>query len=104
MSKFVFFYSGGLAFESREAGAAHQKKWMDWMSRIGAAMVEPGVPVGKAKVVTAQGITDDTSAMRISGFSVIEAKDLDAALEIARSCPHVDIGAIQVAPAMSMEM
>jgi hypothetical protein len=104
MPKFVLFYIGGLSFENREAGAAHQQKWMAWMEEVRAAMVEPGLPVGKGKTVTATGISDDVSAARVSGFSVVEAKDLDAALAIAKSCPHLDIGSINVAPAMSMEM
>ena len=36
------------------------------------------------------------------GFSVVNADNIDAALTIARSCPHLRIGTIEVAEMMQM--
>ena len=51
------------------------------------------------------GITDGGGPNPLSGFTIVEADDMAAALEMAGRCPHVDIGGtIEVAPALDMPM
>jgi hypothetical protein len=38
----------------------------------------------------------------LTGFSIVLADNMDAALEIARRCPFLEIGTIEVAEAMEM--
>ena len=102
MPKFIFAYHGGTKPESPEAGAALMAKWQTWLDGLGASVVSPGNPVGKSKTVSATGVADHGGPDPLSGFSIIEASDMDAALEMAKSCPHVSHGTIEVAEMMSM--
>ena len=103
MSKFIFAYHGGKQFESEEQGKAHMTKWMAWNDGLGDAVVDPGWPVGPSKTVSAHGVDDNGGANPLSGITIIEAKTMAAALDMAKSCPHVDIGGtIEVAEAFQM--
>jgi hypothetical protein len=41
---------------------------------------------------------------RLVGFSIVEADSIDAAVEMAKKCPHLAHGTIDVAEAMDMKM
>ncbi len=77
-------------------------KWKDWVSDLGDTMVNPGTPVGMSKTVSADGVTNDGGANPLMGFSVVQANDIDAAITIAKTCPHLEIGTIEVAEMLEM--
>jgi hypothetical protein len=104
MKQFTFVYYGEPEFASREDGAAHMSKWMAWVGGLGDAMVNPGLPVGKPVTVSATGVSDGSATNRLVGFSVVEADSIEAAVEMAKKCPHLDHGTIDVAEAMDMKM
>lgn len=87
--------------ESEEA-AAHMAKYREWMTGLGAALVNPGTPFGPSKIVSVGGVADREGSHRISGFSTVEADSMDAALEMAKACPYLDFGDIEVAEVMKM--
>jgi hypothetical protein len=90
---------------SPEEGRAHMGKWMEWMNSLGAAVVDRGLPLGKSMTVGPDGVTEGGGANPLSGFTIVEAEDMSAALEMAGRCPHVEIGGtIEVAPALDMPM
>ena len=37
------------------------------------------------------------------GFSIVKADSMNAALKIAKGCPHLDIGTVEVAEVMEMK-
>ena len=50
-------------------------------------------------------MTDGSGSKPLTGYSIVKAKSLDAALKLAKKCPHLDIGgSIVVAEVMDMEM
>lgn len=106
MPNYAFTYYGEPKFERPEEGAKHMEKWQAWMGGLGDAMVNPGVPFGAAKLVSSAGVSDDPASKsnRVTGFSVVKAASMDAALEMAKACPHLDHGTIGVAEAMEMGM
>ncbi len=105
MTKFVFAYHGGPSSMSPEEGKAHMAQWMAWMQGLGDAVVDPGLPVGKSKTVSRDGVTDDGGSNPLSGFTVVQADTIEAAVDMAKRCPHVAIGGtIEVAPAFDMPM
>lgn len=105
MPKFVFAYHGAPQFETKEAGMAHMVKWQAWSASLGDAMVDPGMPVGASKTVSAEGIADDGGSNPLSGVTIVQADTMEEALDMAKSCPHVELGGtIEVAQAMDMEM
>ena len=92
MSNYFFAYRGGNKPESPEEGAKQMAKWKAWVDALGDAAVNPGTPLGKIKIVSSSGVSDDGGANTMSGFSVVKADTMDAALEMAKECPLLEIG------------
>ena len=101
MTQFVLAYIGGDHPQDPEEGAKHRAEWMDWVAALGDAVVNPGTPLSETKSVTTAGVSDSSSTM--SGFSIVEADSMDAAIEMAQSCPFLKInGTIDVSQVMQM--
>lgn len=96
------YYDGGKAPESPEAGAKGRAKFQSWVMGLGDAVVNPGTPLGMSKTVGASGAVREGGANRLTGFSIVKANSLDAAVEMARGCPFLEMGAIEVAEVMEM--
>ena len=103
MNNYVFVYRGGHEFKSKEEGAKHMEKWGAWVNGLGDASVNPGSPFRKSKTVSSSGVSD-TDGQPLTGYSVVKADSLDAALKMAKECPHLDIGgSIVVSEVMEMK-
>ncbi len=73
-------------------------KWQVWLDGLGAALISPGAPLGKSTTIGRSGIEDGGGANPLSGFTIVEAKDKDAAHGLAIGCPILDNeGTIEVA-------
>lgn len=104
MANFIFAYHGGKQPSSPEEGAKFMERWRAWSSGLGDAKVNPGNPVGKSKTVNADGVADDGGPNPLAGFSIVSADSIEAACELAKGCPHLDHGTIEVAELMDIEM
>jgi hypothetical protein len=104
MSNYVFIYYGEPKFKSQEEGVGYMKRWREWMGGLGKALVNPGVPLKRGKNVSSDGVSDDNSSNRVTGYSVVQAESIDAAIEMAKGCPHLEHGTVDVAEAMEMGM
>ncbi len=103
MSNYVFAYHGGKKPESPEEGAKHMAKWKAWIGGLGDAVVNPGTPLGKSKTVSSGGVSDDGGPNPLLGFSIVKADSMDAALEMAKGCPLLELGGtLEVAEVMEM--
>ena len=102
MPNYIFAYHGGKRPESPEEGAKLMERWKAWLGGLGDAAVNPGNPVGKSKTVSASGVSDDGGSNPLSGFSIVKADSIDAALAMAKQCPFVEIGTIEVAEMKEM--
>ena len=102
MPNFVFAYHGGRKPESPEEGAKLMAAWKAWLVGLGDAVVNPGTPLGMSKTVSSSGVSDDGGSNPLMGFSIVKADSMDAALEMAQACPHLEIGTIEVAEAKEM--
>ncbi len=96
MANYVLIYHGGKMPESQEEGAAVMQAWNDWFAAIGEAVVDGGNPASKTRRIAPDGsVTDDANGP--SGYSVLKADSLDAAVELAKGCPVLQGGSsIQV--------
>ncbi len=101
MSEYIIAYLGGSQPSSPEEGAKHRAKWQVWLDGLGDAVVNRGTPLGKSVHVNADGVMDN-GPEPLTGFSIVKADDMDAAIEIAKACPFCEIGTVEVAPVMSM--
>ncbi len=78
-------------------------KWQSWLGGMGEDAVDFGNPGGPSKTVSASGVADDGGANPISGYSLVNAADMDAAIEMAKGCPALSNGGtVEVAEAMDM--
>ncbi len=104
MAQFGLLYIGEPQFKSPEEGEAHLKQYMDWLNGLGDAVVNRGIPMGAPTRVSADGISSEERADRLAGLTIVEADDLDAAIEIAKACPYVDVAALDVVQIFEMNM
>ncbi|MFT7593116.1 MAG: hypothetical protein ACI8R4_000428 [Paracoccaceae bacterium] len=104
MPHFIFAYHGGKTPETPEDGAQVMAAWGEWMGGLGDALVQPGAPVGMSKTVNAAGVTDDGGANPLSGYSVVDAADMAAAIAMAKGSPIVvdGSGSVEVAEVIKM--
>lgn len=104
MSKYLFVYHGGSRAETKEAQAKVMAAWGQWFGSIGKSLIDGGNPVGPSSTVRSNGtVAKDGGANPASGYSLIEASDIDAALTIAKGCPLLSAGgSVEVAQAMDM--
>ena len=102
MTNFMLAYHGGKMPESPEEGARLMARWQAWIDGLGDANVDPGNPVGKSWTVSAGGVEDNGGANPLSGYSVVKADNVEAAIELAKGCPHLDTGTIEIAEIIPM--
>jgi hypothetical protein len=87
MADFLLLTHGGSMPESPEEGAKVMQAWNDWFAKIAPSIVYSGNPISQARTVSADGSVDSGAGHTITGYTVIKAADLDAAVAIAKGCP-----------------
>lgn len=104
MAKYLFVYHGGSHPETAEEQAQVMDAWGQWLGSMGSAVVDGGNPVGMSSTVNSDGsVTNNGGSNPASGYSLIEASDLDDAVSKARGCPILSAGGtIELAEAFDM--
>ncbi len=92
MPQYIIVYLGGDQPSSPEEGKRHFSKYMDWLSSLGDSAVSPANPLKNTSTVNPDGTVTPGSTTTMSGYTIIEADSMQAALAIARACPFLDIG------------
>jgi len=96
MKKFVFL-TYGYETPTQEIMEA----WGKWFASIGDKLVDGGSPLGPGREITHTGTKElphDLGA--ITGYTMINADNMDEAVKIAKTCPIIT--SIRVYEAMSM--
>ena len=94
MPNYLLAYHGGKMPDSQDAVAKVMASWEKWMKTLGPALIDGGNPVGKASTIDSRGkVTAGAGANPVSGYSIIKANSLDAALKLAQDCPVLQGGA-----------
>ena len=110
MSEYLFLYRNGEKL-SPEQMQQQMGRWMAWMKELEAkgALKNVGHPLERSgKLVSGQKrvVTDGLFAEAkdvVGGYSIIEAKDLDQAVELTVGCPIFAVGGgVEVRPIMKM--
>jgi len=113
MEKYMFIFLGGdVTHLSPEAQQAHMQKWFDWVEKLtkekrylGGEALMPG---GKTISGTAKAVTDGPFAESkevVGGYFVVNAKNYDEAVHIAKDCPDYILGgSVQVREVMKFNM
>jgi hypothetical protein len=93
MQQFIFVYRLPEGYVPSEST---QGAWWSWFESMGSNVLDIGKPAIAASTVGRCG-----DGVRVAGFSVIAAQDLDKALELAGQCPAlrsdggVEVGELQ---------
>jgi hypothetical protein len=95
MANYLLTYYGGGMPETPEEGARVMKAWTDWFAVLGDKLVDGGNPTSQSRAISPDGSVMDAT-MAPSGYSVIKADDLDAAVKAATGCPVLAGGATVV--------
>ncbi len=97
MTKFLVIYHapaemmakmGTATQEEKEAG---MKAWMDWKANMGDAVLDFGAPLMPGTMVDADGSTASANNDN-TGYSLIQAENMEAAQEALKSHPHLQWG------------
>jgi hypothetical protein len=102
MPKYLFAYHGGKKPASAADGEKIMAAWGAWFGKLGAAVVEPGAPVGMSQTVSSGGTAKNGGANPVSGYSVVSAGSYDEAVKMAKGCPILSDGSVEVAEIIQM--
>ncbi|MBL4866635.1 MAG: hypothetical protein JKY67_09710 [Pseudomonadales bacterium] len=92
MTEYVMVYIGGNQPSTPEEGKQHFEKYQAWLASLGEAAVSPMNPLKNTSTINSNGTVTTGSKTTMSGYTIVEAQSMEAALEIAKACPFLDIG------------
>jgi hypothetical protein len=113
MSEFVYLYRGSDRSGAPQERQQTMQKWGVWMKELGEKghIKDQGNPLGlTGKVVKdRKGTVSDGPYAEakdvVGGYTLIEAKDMAQAVQLAAGCPIFDMGGfVEVRPVMNMGM
>ncbi len=95
MANFLLLYTGGSMPESPAEQEAVMAAWGAWFGKIGSNVVDGGNPfTPMAKSISSNGTVSNGPVGELaSGYSIIKADLLDAAVAVSRECPVLQGGA-----------
>jgi hypothetical protein len=109
MSEFVFLYRSGDAPMSPQAVQQVLPKWAAWFEILanGGHLINRGQPLQRSGKLVSKAGTDRSLAEArdmIGGFSLIKARDLAEATQLAQGCPTIERGGhVEVRPVMKID-
>ena len=86
MKKYMLLYNG----PATPSGASH-KKWPAWFNKVGENLVDIGSPINNGFVLHSDG-SKDNSATNFNGYSIIQAKNINAVKSLVKVHPFLSIG------------
>lgn len=92
MAQYIMTYLGGDQPSSPEEGKQHFAKYKEWLVSLGDSAVSPANPFKDTRTVHSDGTVTTGSTTSMSGYTVIEADTMEAALVMAKACPFLEIG------------
>ena len=115
MEKFMYLFRGGDAHKqgaSPQALKALVQEMMTWMGDLskkgliagGEPLQREGMQVSGTQKIVSDGPYIEAKEI-VGGFVIVHAKDINEAVELAKTCPIVEgNGRIEVRPIQKMEM
>ncbi len=118
MSEFVLLYRSSQEAHRESMGSPERaqqsmKKWRAWFKEMSdkgqlKSIGQPLERVGKVVAGKKKAVTDGPYAETkdvIGGYSIVVAKDLDEAANLASACPVLDFGgSVEVRPVMQLDV
>ena len=94
MKKFIVTYHAPASMTeqamslSPEDQAKGMQAWMDWAQRCGQNLTDMGAPLMNGQVL-GMGGTRSSSKKELTGYSILEAENLESAVELLAGHPHL---------------
>jgi hypothetical protein len=90
MANYLLVYHGGGMPETDEERDRIMAAWGTWYEALGGSIVDNGNPVGHSKTIGGDGsVVDGGGPNPVSGYTIISADNLDAAVEASKGCPII---------------
>ena len=103
MPQYIITYLGGDKPSSPEEGQKNYAKYGEWLASLGEYVISPANPFKDTHTVKPDGSVTEGSTTTMSGYTIIEAESIEAALEVAKACPFLEInGSLEVSELMQM--
>ena len=95
MANYLLLYSGGGMPQTEEEQKAIVNEWMAWFGMLGSDLVDGGNPFTPVVMnIGSNGMVGNGPAGSMaSGYSVIKADSMEAAVAKAKGCPVLKGGA-----------
>lgn len=87
MATYLLAYKGGGMPETDAERTKVMQAWDVWFNKLGDGVADGGNPFGPSKTVANDGSVKDGASSGLSGYSIIKAANLDAAIKAAQDCP-----------------
>ena len=113
MSEFTYLFRGREISPSPEQMQKTMQKWVAWFKDLGAKghLKDPGHPLeptGKVVSGKQKAVNDGPYAEAkdvVGGYIVVEAADLNQAVELSKGCPILEVGgSVEVRPNQKINM
>lgn len=103
MPQFFIAYLGGDRPKTKEEGQQHFAKYQAWLAELGDAVISPANPFKDTTILSPDGSTSTGSKTGMSGYTLVEASSLEAALTMAQNCPFLEVnGTLEVSQIIQM--
>jgi hypothetical protein len=99
MPVYLLAYHGGSIPKTEVENPELMAAWLDWMDQLGDALEGNNNPRTATRTIHPGGaVSEDGGANPVVGLSFITADNIDAAIQMAKTCPHLGAGgSIEVA-------
>lgn len=106
MPRYLLAFHGGTPPADQHRMADFMGRWQGWAASLGEAVADDGAVLSRSiRVTDAAHGTAEPGPDRLSGFTLLDAADLEAAVQMVRGCPIFEVGGtIEVAELMSAAM
>ena len=97
MARFLIVYRGAPGGAS-DAADRNTERWNNWFGQLGSALVERGGLTHSSVEIPSRLLGPKLSSSSLSGYSLLEAADFNAAVQLAETCPIFDEhGSVEIA-------
>jgi hypothetical protein len=91
MKKFMFEYYSEEGMGADEAAVAeNMAAWNKWFGSLGEKLVDGGNPFGPNGMSVEKSGVSKIEKWPSTGYSIVNAADMDEATELAKGCPVLD--------------
>ena len=94
MAKFLVTFQWGEMSQDLDSISEARTALVQWAAKAESALVDIGAPIRSTATLTRHGVHDGDASAAFMGWSVIDASDYIAAVDLLQDHPLVGLGAL----------